>query len=1555
MFMKLLQFVALMACMFVGLKVRAESTSDWDADKSPTHNTDVSSIIETDGSGGYDAFSGSIRRTVVDMEVPGATGGAGLKWTRSWSNNPSTGVGWSHAYGWNLWGRALGGKSADEPTIEYPDGRSGIPRPGEPEQFIPCNCGIGGSGPVYLYLEDGSVVSFYRWTQDYDAPNQEFQWIDVYQPISVTDRHGNVTQFGVDALPLSNNSPNIIVYRINKIIDPSGRYIDIHYVDGSLNSLVKSVTGSNGDTVTYGYTNGLLTTVTYSDGTSAHYTYKTTYYKVPGSDGNVTWNPTTSLITAQDVRAIGPMQSIQYEYVGTSQTSPANFPGQVKAEHYLAPSPILTTAPSSASGSLVSTFISTSNKHLNVSTYIQTERRGNDPNGPTRNIQFDRQTANLPLVTWKQDYKGVKEFFWYDTNNFLNKFQDRNGKVMTYLNTARAGSPLTITHPGGTSFDGSPFPTSTTTYTYTDNNFPYWVTSIKDDRLNTTTYHRDAHNRITSIDYPPDKNGGVAHEAFVYNDVNDSNGNFLFGQLWKHQRRNGAFEYFQYYDGTHLLFKKFNPTTTNVAQYSGLSSLSAPFTSYTYYPAGHVWQDRIQTVTHPTNNGNNSCLKYAASETFEYDRTYVSGVNTGTACGGRGLVTKITHADSPSATYETVTYDIYGNRLSYTNEDNKETDYQYDDYQRLIKVTDPLSHATTYSPDRTTANINNLTAAAYEHTTQSVWFATDPALVVTRNLYDENFRKTSTAVANNAPTTFHYDAVGNQDYVIDPRGNGAVNAGYTTYSDYDSRNRKIRLQAPLGLTTSYGFDANGNVTIIQHPDGNSETKTYDKLNRVITHTEPVSPGVTKTTQFDYYASGMLFRVTDPNNHITSFGYNEADMKTVMVYPDSANNLSSPTDYELWVYDDMYNIVKRRTANGEFQLFCYDIRNRKSHMEWSNKGSDPAIDAETADFDYDKAGRLWHATNDNSSITRLYDAAGHLTHDTQATAGGTEDVTYTYGGAGRLIDIGGLVGTAKNFDQTIGYDPLGRVQYFGDQWNRPGSVNGNYIEYSYDAASNVTQRSCYLNNTSIVTPHDALNRMSSRSAKVNSSSFSTETYRYDSMSRLQYVDRTEDGSEDAFGYDFSSQLTSATYPARTLTYQYDLAGNRQVVKDNGVPTSYTPNILNEYTTAGTTVTNGNEHQIAAYQNVQYKYINDERLKQATGSGSTYNLAYDALGRCVKRTVNGNATYYYYDGEKPIQETGATLATNIYGLGIDEIVVRFEPSNVYYFYQDHEGSITHVRNNSGLAEQYRYEAFGQPTILSANNTQLSTSAINNRFMFTGREWAPKNLGFYEYRARAYHPGLGRFTTEDPKGFVRNRGLGKEPDKWSLSGHPDEAELNLFRYCENDPLDWTDPMGLDPGDPFPTALAAGQDAVRFTNPTSIRQNQEYGGYLYKLDGQYYAQQPQRIVEREKSATSVSLHGPLPPHSELAGAYHDHGDYSRKEGDRVVRTTKEKDEYNSDHFSGTDKKNLGALAKEQKEFTAVLGTPSGAIKSMDLKAKHPQEQTNGRTDVPDPETKSR
>jgi RHS repeat-associated protein len=303
---------------------------------------------------------------------------------------------------------------------------------------------------------------------------------------------------------------------------------------------------------------------------------------------------------------------------------------------------------------------------------------------------------------------------------------------------------------------------------------------------------------------------------------------------------------------------------------------------------------------------------------------------------------------------------------------------------------------------------------------------------------------------------------------------------------------------------------------------------------------------------------------------------------------------------------------------------------------------------------------------------------------------------------------------------------------------------------------------------------------------------------------------------------------------SVGYYFDKAGNRQQVTDTANPTiNYMVNPINQYTSVSgvskSSITNGLEHEISSFQGlydthpVYYYYINDEHLKQV--SDGTYNryFFYDALDRCVKRSPTvangGNTTYYIYDGEKPILEYSSTdiVGRNVYGKGIDEILMRTDSSvnggQPIYYAQDHEGSVTHLINGcttpssqtGNVLEKYAYDAFGVPTFMDSggNNLNPNATVYDNRFLFTGREYGAtyrnmyvSTFSFYEYRARAYNPTLGRFMSEDPKLF-------------------DAGDYNLFRYCHNDPMDFTDPMGLQDADvttnnPQQTSYVNARDAM-------------------------------------------------------------------------------------------------------------------------------------------------
>ncbi len=1354
----------------------------------------------------YNVLNHSATRQIDDIVVPGSIGKYPLKMTRYY-NSRNFGDGWSHEYDWH----SYSGK------ISYPNGTV---------WDSSCTEQWGLSGPLGVSdwpttwngypafrLADGGTIVF-----------GNAQWPSVASKI--VDPYGQETNITLGA-----NG------RITRVTEPGGRYLQFTYNGSVLLTRVDAYDGQGHqvDWVVYHYTAiapggghpsvSCLTSVDYSDGTThAYYTYEQDNVPEDPNSGSIKAFPLVN--GCDDTRYHGSMRRIAYEYQNQGPH------GAILKERYWDGTP-----GHEGSGAVVSTIGPTlPDPRVTLPNFPTnfTETRGD---GPTRTFtytnlhlhRFNEDTC--PTLTFGPapqqflqsytDFRGQTTYLGYNSNWYVTSVQDANMHTTSY---ARGSPPpngigeiLTITHPGASHID----------YTYVDHG--HYVHSVSNERQKITTYWRDANHRVTQIDYPSDANTPASYEAFTYNS---------FGQVLTHHLKNGAWESFVY-GGRGLLIDKYNPKQT------GVPSGTDPHTHYTYYTSG-PWTDRVQTVTLPANG---------ASETYEYDLAFdANGVTNlnGDPVAGRGLVTKITHADGK---YQRFKYDVYGNKAWEDNELRKTTSYTYDNYNRLTSTTDPLQN---------TDNVSYLkpgTTSPYVHTTDSVYTHTSRAGIVTTNVYDQNWRRTSTTGASgtlNLTTGFVYDLVGNLTDVTDPRGK-------ITHNDYDNRNRKTSIKeayhTPVEAHTVWHYDAASNINQIDRPDGFHETKGYDALNRMIWHTVPRQvPGqqgtIYLTTRIAYNPSGTVQQVTDAKGKMTSFQYNASDEKIKMTYPEG-------TQFQSWVYDNAHNLASRTTVNGKTQSFVYDNRNRKTQMTWNNT-------VEWAQFWYDGASRLTEAKNGTgplgqnviSDVTRQYDGAGHLVLDRQNVTGlGSKSVNYPlYDGDGRLKQVSL---TGAGYDYTYSYDDAGRF------WKIfvTGQNNASF-EYAYDPASNETDRYAYLPNSVTIQQHyyrDSLNRMGSRVLKKKQNgiwtTFSSEAYTYDHMNRITEVNRG--GTADLFGYYWDGELLSAQYgggphapytegqdpdldttdnidpnagyqppdqeapeptpppedysdlpvggfvpdifSGRLVTYYVDRAGNRQQVVDSSNPTaSYITNNINQYSSvSGCSISNGLEHEVGAFQGpndpgaVTYIYINDEHLKQVTDTnGNTYNLYYDAFGRCVKRRLNTdtNITYYLYDGEKPIVEynsSGTIIARNVYGKGIDEILMRTSPAwndgNPTYYAQDHEGSVTHLLDGRStptsqtgeVIERYTYDAFGAPTF---NGGQLNNTAYNNRFLFTGREYAATYRGnyvqaftFYEYRARAYNPTLGRFMSEDPKLF-------------------DAGDYNLFRYCHNDPVDFTDPMGTE-----------------------------------------------------------------------------------------------------------------------------------------------------------------
>ena len=1270
----------------------------------------------------YNVLNHSATRQIDDIVVPGAIGKYGLKMTRYYNSRSGFGDGWSYGLSWAT--------STYDDKIYYPNGT-----------VVDSSCANEwGVGP--LGVSDG-------WETHPSYGNGTYRLADGGTIVFQNHRSTSIIDpYGLTRTLTYNPNSGILI----RITEPGGRYLQFTYNGSFLLSQVDAYDGRGNriDYVVYHYTAirpdgggtigtpvNCLTSVDYSDGTHAYYAYQ---------DDNVPNHPNHPcpcsikafplLRTCEDVRYNGAMRHICYEYQAQGPH------GAIIAERYSlngstngprvsridppAPSPIVTDP------DLETTYTETRGDGNITRRFNYTSLHIHRSDGeicPSWSANLD--PAPQQFLLNYTDFQGRTTYLGYDPNWYVNSVRDANNHTTMY---ARGSPPpngigeiLSITHPAPDY--------SSIQYEYQDHRY---LTSITDERGNKTVHTRDSNHRITRTDHKDAQGSIVAYEEFSYAHNN-------FGLISTHHlpsatNWNGPYEHFQY-DSRGLLIAKTNPTT--IADWQTAIN-TAPKTTYTYWAAAdgqiyYPWIDRVKTVTLPANVSG-----LQASETYQYERsldttTGITNLN-GAIVAGRGLVTRITHADNK---YQQFKYDAYGNKRWEDNELRNSTSYTYDEYNRPISTTDPLLNSDSFSYLKPGAS------SSYLHTTNSVYSYTSRAGIVTGNVYDGNFRKTSSSVAGQT-TWFHYDNVGNQDYVTDPRGTGSGDSAYTTYSDYDTRNRKWRVREPLGHTTWFEFADNINVTAIHRSDGTVEQKSYDAMNRLQTDTVPLtlSPLVNLTTSFGYWPSGRLFWEQDPKGQKTWFAYNEADQMIAMYYPDPNFGI-----FQTWAYDNAHNLANRTTVTGgtEIQRFTYDNRNRKTGMSWDNR-------VDSASFTYYDDGRLHTAQNPNSTVTRSYDAAGRLTLDQQNPVGiASKSVNYpTHDDDGRLLRM--YVSGASGYDFTYSYDAMGRFE------NIFTTNGGQLFQYRYDAASNEIERDNMFNGVKQLYPRDELNRITNWDVRKGNSTLGHEGYTYDGMNRITIVDWAN-GNTDNFTYYKDGELNVAHLGNfnRTVTYNVDNDGNRTSVVDNGTPTNYAlsnPN-LNEYgTVGGLMVSNNSDHQISAFNNVAYTYINDERLSSASTTGTVYSMAYDALGRCVKRSISGGpATYYIYDGEKPILEydsSGVSVGVNLYGKAIDEILERIAIGfdnrwHTYFLQQNHEGTVTHLTDGAGaVIEKYRYDAFGVPTIYAPTWNVRANTIYDNRFLFTGREYAATYRStfntpafkFYEYRARAYNPELGRF---------------------------------------------------------------------------------------------------------------------------------------------------------------------------------------------------------------------
>ncbi|QJB44053.1 putative Ig domain-containing protein [Dolichospermum flos-aquae] len=686
------------------------------------------------------------------------------------------------------------------------------------------------------------------------------------------------------------------------------------------------------------------------------------------------------------------------------------------------------------------------------------------------------------------------------------------------------------------------------------------------------------------------------------------------------------------------------------------------------------------------------------------------------------LLTKLVHTNGDSLT---LAYNAQGRISQITDSTAQVTSYSYDAAgENLLSVTSPEG-TTTYTYD--TGNI-----AAKKYSLLSV--KSDLGYERTFE-YDNQGRLTKEFSNEQTQTlTYSYDSTGgvtitdstgaSQTILLDDRGNGGQIRGVNNQNlifNYDADGNLIGATLPNGSKTGYAYDTNGNLTQQTNLLNQNVKFTYDAaFNQLTGFKDPKGNGVNYT----YDTKGNLTKITYPDGSSEQFSV------------DALGNITSA--------------VNRRGSTIGYTYNTSGLLTKKQYADGSN-----------VSYGYDTKGNLTSVTDATGTIAMEYDVANQLTKINYPTG---RSLTYTYNADGQRTKLVSQDGYTVNYS----YDTVGRLKTLTD------GTGQSIISYDYDSAGRLTKETNG-NGTYTTYQYDLQSQLTQLiNYKADNTVNSKFEYAYDNLGRRNSMTTLEGIFQ--YGYDATGQLTSVVTPTnRTINYQYDAAGNRIGVTDNGTTTNYDTNNLNQYTNVGNAVysydTDGNLiSKTEGGQTSTYAYNVENRLTKVVTSQGTWEYQYDGLGNRVATVLNGQRTEYLLDpfgfGDIVGEYNGSTLVANYtHGIGL---VSRVNGSNSNYYDADAIGSTIGLTATDGsYVNRYSYLPFGEDL--------TKVEGVANPFEYVG-QWGvtDEGNGLDFMRARFYDSGLGRFTAVDPIG---------------LNG----GDTNFYRYVSNDPVIYIDPIGF------------------------------------------------------------------------------------------------------------------------------------------------------------------
>jgi RHS repeat-associated protein len=553
------------------------------------------------------------------------------------------------------------------------------------------------------------------------------------------------------------------------------------------------------------------------------------------------------------------------------------------------------------------------------------------------------------------------------------------------------------------------------------------------------------------------------------------------------------------------------------------------------------------------------------------------------------------------------------------------------------------------------------------------------------------------------------------------------------------------------------FDGAGRVLSAKDANGVVTDLEYDARGRMIASkvrgTNDASEGDDRITRIEYWANGLVKKVTQPDGSFTSYAYDgahrltsiaDAEGNTITYTLDGAGNRTGEQ-----VKDDQAALMRSlsRTYNTLGRLTSQtDAYGRVTSFTYEADGDlDQATDALTrvADNNTDPLGRLTRTLQDMNGIAAetkfSYDALDNLTQVNDPKGLST---TYTYNGLGDQTQLQ----SPDTGTTTYTYDSAG---------NRASQTDARGVttSYGYDVLNRLTSVSVPTSSLNIGYVYDSTQAACQsgegygigRLTRIDDGSGST-VYCYSRFGDLVRKVQTTNGQSFTLRYQYNAagQLTGMVYPdGASVDYAYDAlgrvneigatpsGGTRQVVLTNATYYPFGP-------VAEWSYGNGRLMKRSLNQNYQPGFVevvgagglslgyefdqvgNLKRLRGADQADPPRRLfGYDGLNRLTENrdgVSNALLEGYAYDktGNRTSATVGATTTPYSYPTGSHRLDSVGATARSY----DNVGNTTQI---GGTAKEFVYND------LNRMSQYRESGVAKMNYVYNGRgEQVRKHLG-------------------------------------------------------------------------------------------------------------------------------------------------------------------------------------------------------------------------------------